>query len=226
MADSLFGEVFSKGGGRFLDVGCGMGLACVWAAQHFDTVDGCDLDQLDDAFKTSEPAVRVGAQIIDEIGMTNARLFAGDVAGFLSERKEHYDVLFSHFVLEHVEHLEELCALMFGALKSGGFSFHIVPNTHDTVNQLLVQNLVPIEENENVLKYLRETNAPGERMLKKTEHGWYVPITHSEFISDYRAQFEVNSSEHFLFPLMESGFKVRDIKPMREHSYGILLEKI
>jgi|GEM_PF-3573198 len=100
--------------------------------------------------------------------------------------------------------------------------FHIVPNTHDTIIQLLQRNLEPIRQ--NIRKAMAAKKLLG-RVDGRLMGSLFTPITHSEFFDDYRQQFEVNSSEHYLFPMLGAGLKVLDIKPMSEHAYGILAEK-
>lgn len=146
----------------------------------------------------------------------------GDTLPFLRERPARYDLIFSHFVLEHVENLDALVTETYKALKPGGRALHVVPNTHDTIIQLLLANLDPLWEN---IKRAWRNRGRKDRCDVRRMGNLFAPITHSEFIADYRKQFEVNSSEHYLFPFIAAGFKVRDIKPMREHAYGILLEK-
>ena len=56
MADSMFGDMFSNGRGRALDIGCGIGLASVFMADHFDQVDGTDIDDVGVAFRIDKAA--------------------------------------------------------------------------------------------------------------------------------------------------------------------------
>ena len=222
MADSMFGGVFSKGGRAALDIGCGLGLASVFMAQHFSEVDGTDIDEIGVTFRIDKGAPLVGMELLQRIGQDRIHLGCGDTVAFLRERPQKYDLIMSHFVLEHVSALDELCDALSASLRPGGRTFHIVPNTHDTVNQLLLQNLQPLWP--SIKKAWQGRHAPGRSEGRLMGH-LFTPITHSEFIDDYRKQFEINSSEHFLFPLIRSGLRILDIKPMREHSYGILAVK-
>lgn len=222
LADGMFGGVLSQGGARALDVGCGLGLAAMYLAEHFDAVDGTDLDHVDAAFAAGKPAAVVGQEIMSRLGKKNVSLHCGDTLAFLAARPESYDLIFSCFVLEHVEDIEALTHAMAAALKPGGRMFHIVPNTHDTIIQLLTRNLDPLLPNAKTAWALRKTEGRAEGRL---QGNLFTPITHSEFLSDYRQQFEVNSTEHYVFPLLNAGMTVRDIKPMREHAYGLLATK-
>jgi 2-polyprenyl-3-methyl-5-hydroxy-6-metoxy-1,4-benzoquinol methylase len=222
LADSLFGNLLSMGGQRALDIGCGIGLACVVLAERFAHVDGTDIDEIGVAFRVDRPAPMVGSQVISKLAIQHVHLHCGDTMTFLGRRPEHYDLIFSHFVLEHVAELGPLCDALFSSLKPGGRTFHIVPNTHDTIIQLLVRNLEPLWPN---LKRAWRARRTHTRCDGRLEGSMFTPITHSEFLSDYRAQFEVNASERYLFPLLQAGFRILDIKPMREHAYGVLAEK-
>jgi len=222
LADGLFNGVFSGGKGAALDIGCGIGLASVYLSDFFDRVDGTDIDEVGVAFNVKRAAPLAGAEIIGDLGLRDVRLHCGDTLDFLRARPARYDLIFSHFVLEHVEHLESLVAATYESLKPGGRALHIVPNTHDTIVQLLLANLDPLWEN---LKRAWRNRGRKDRCDVRRMGNLFAPITHSEFLSDYRKQFEVNAAEHYLFPMIAAGFKVRDIKPMREHAYGILIEK-
>lgn len=222
MADSLFGGVFSAGGGRALDVGCGIGLACAYLADHFVEVDGTDIEDLGVAFKLDRPAPVVGAELLKRLGRSNVHLNCGDTLEFMNRRPEGYDFIFSHFVMEHVPQLDPLCEAICAALRPGGRTFHIVPNTHDTVNQLLLQNLQPLWPNIKRAWQARKTTTRCEGRLQGS---LFTPITHSEFLDDYRQQFDVNSSDRYLFAMLRAGLRILDMKPMREHAFGILAEK-
>jgi 2-polyprenyl-3-methyl-5-hydroxy-6-metoxy-1,4-benzoquinol methylase len=174
------------------------------------------------AFRLGCPAPRAGAEILGRLDISTVQLHCGDTLEFLRTRAEFYDFIFSSFVLEHVPDLRGLINHAASALRPGGRMFHIVPNTHDTIIQLLLRNLEPIPQ--NMRKAMAARKVAG-RVDGRLMGSLFTPITHSEFIADYRAQFEVNSSEHYLFPMLEAGLRVLDIKPMREHAYGILAEK-
>lgn len=222
LVEGMFGGVLSAGGSRALDFGCGLGLASVYLSRHFDMVEGVDLDHVDAAFAGGAPAAVRGQEIVERLGIRNVTLRCGDTVSYLATQLETYDFIFSHFVLEHVENIDDVAVAMADALKPGGRAVHIVPNTHDTINQLLTKNLDPILPNAKTAWRLRHSK---ERAEGRFQGNLFTPITHSEFLSDYRQQFEVNSSERYLFPMLRSGLVVRDMKPLREHAYGILVEK-
>jgi SAM-dependent methyltransferase len=217
LVESLLGNPISRGGSRFLDFGCGIGLSCVYAAPFFKQVDGVDIEEIGVAFNVKRPSPVVGAELVASLGIGNVTLVACDTFTFLDDHPGAYDFIFSVFVLEHIEDIEGICGRLARAMAPGGRAVHIVPNTHDTIIQLLQQNLRPDAENERNI-------APAGRGLKKMGN-LFAPITHSEFIEDYNAQFEVNALERFLFPMIASGLKVQKISPIREHSYAILVEK-
>ncbi len=221
LADSLFGDIISKGGESACDIGCGLGFAAAYLRQYFSKVEGTDIDFVDEAFNADVPASVVGQRIFEHLE-SDVRLSCGDTVEFLRDRPETFDFVFSHFVMEHVEHLSPLCEAAFMATKPGGFNLHVVPNTHDTIIQLLVKNLGDAGTLADRADEVAEVDG---RVDGRQQGRLYTPITHSEFISDYRDQFEVNAIEHYLEPLMEAGFKIRDVKPMREHAYGVLAEK-
>jgi SAM-dependent methyltransferase len=222
LADSMFDSVFSAGGRCALDVGCGIGLASVFIADYFDRVDGTDIDELGVAFRIDRAAPYVGADLLNRLAIDRVHLHCGDTITFLADRRDSYDFIFSHFVMEHVPELNPLCTAMFDALRPGARTFHIVPNTHDTVNQLLLRNMQPLWPN---IKQAWRNRKNKQRCEGRLQGTLFTPLTHSEFLSDYRDQFDVNSSDRYLFPLIGAGFRILDMKPMREHAFGILAQK-
>ncbi len=222
MADSMFGGMLTSGGRRALDIGCGIGLASVYLADHFEQVDGTDISDIGVAFKIDRPSPVVGAEMVRQLGMTRVNLHCGDTLSFLRARPDAYDFVMSHFVLEHVAELDPLFDALVASMRSGGRTFHIVPNTHDTIIQLLVKNLQPFWPN---FKHAWRLRTARGRAEGRRQGGLFTPITHSEFLDDYTKQFEVNASERYLFPMLRAGLRILDIKPMREHAYGILAVK-
>ena len=220
--DSLFGEIFSQGGKAALDLGCGLGLACVHMSETFSQVDGTDIDLAGAAFNSTLAPPKIGSEIVQRLKLPRISIHCGDSIDFLKQRAKTYDLIFSHFVLEHVPELQPMLDQCFTALTPGGKCLHIVPNTHDTIIQLLKKNMEPFFSNLfNAFRLRNEKN----RVNTRLQGNVFTPITHSEFISDYSQQFSINSLEHYLFPIVRAGFKVREIKPVREHAYGILCEK-
>jgi len=51
-------------GGRALDIGCGIGLAAVYLADHFSSVDGTDIDEIGVTFHVDRPAPIAEAEIL------------------------------------------------------------------------------------------------------------------------------------------------------------------
>ncbi len=222
LIDSMFDRPISRGGHRALDIGCGIGLGSVFLADHFTAVDGTDIDEIGVAFRVQRPAPLAGQEILEKLGISKVWLNCGDTLDFLRTRPDAYDFIFSCFVLEHVPKLQPLVDQMALALRPGGRTIHIVPNTHDTIIQLLLKNLDSFWK--NVGRALSVKKIQG-RTDGRLTGSLFTPITHSEFIDDYRDQFEVNSLEHYILPLLNSGLRVLDIKPIREHAFGILAEK-
>lgn len=209
-------------GQHALDIGCGIGLAAMYLSRNFKKVDGTDIPDIGVAFRVDRPSAIVGQEIIETLGINNVRLHCGDSIEFLERNKNTYDFIFSHFVLEHVPHLPPLMEAIYNSLVPGGRVVHIVPNTHDTIIQLLIKNLDPfLYKLRNAWRLRKERRRADGRL----QGNLFVPLTHSEFIDDYREQFEVNAAEHYLFPMIQSGLIIRDIKPMREHATAILAER-
>ena len=171
-------------------------------SSFFEAVDGVDIEDIGVAFKVDRPAPVVGQEIIRSIGVDNVSLHCGDTERFLRERPGAYDFILTVFVLEHVKEIDAICRDLACAMRPGGRAVHIVPNTHDTIIQLLQQNLQPTEQNE------REAVKMG-RGLRKLG-GLYAPITHSEFIDDYREQFAINELERYTFSMLAAGLQIKE----------------
>jgi len=105
--------------GRVLDLGCGSGRLSAALARRGFTVDGIDVERR---------AIKIGQRILARRGLTNVRLYAGDVfdpahpvgAGG-------YDVLVCADVLEHVGPWRELLARGGELLRPGGLLALTVP---------------------------------------------------------------------------------------------------
>lgn len=226
LIDDLFDGLFSKGVGKFLDIGCGFGLAAVFAGQFYDQADGIDIPEISIGFSQQKPAPLLGADVVKKLGINGVTIQCANTKEFLEQNKQAYDFILSHFVLEHIDNIAPICEAIYSALKPGASSLHVVPNTHDTILQLLTKNLNPVWQNiKNVWKARKSAKKSGNLRHDNFLGNLFVPETHSEFIHDYRQQFEINYLERYLFPMMDAGFKIKDIKPVREHAYAILLEK-
>lgn len=153
---------------------------------------------------------------------------ASFVAGRLEEQfwSSCFDRVSSHVVFEHVEDLNLFCRTLYSVTKPGGANLQVVPNTHDAIQQLLQTSLYPAPRNLTrwTWSLVKRLTSNSKRGLKR--HGvLFSPATHSEFIHDFRDQFGIYSLERSVNPLMDAGFIVRDIKPVREIAYAILVEK-
>jgi 2-polyprenyl-3-methyl-5-hydroxy-6-metoxy-1,4-benzoquinol methylase len=222
MLDGMFPGVLEGKEKIALDVGCGVGFAASWLSPRFARVDGTDIEELGVAFRVERPSPIVGNELMQKAAIGNVSLHCGDTFDYLRDRPATYDLVTSVFVMEHVEEIQRLCDGIAHSLKPGGQTLNVVPNTHDTIIQLLVKNLNPFRQNFRDAWRLRTESrrAEGRRF-----GSLFAPITHSEFISDYRQQFDVNSLERYVFPMIRAGLVIRDVKPCREHSYAILAEK-
>jgi SAM-dependent methyltransferase len=223
LLEMLFPQFYSNAS-MLLDVGCGLGLAAVFASSRVRKVVGIDLDEPGDAFKVSESPARVGARLLTQVGIANVSLVAGELSeqGWAST----FDRVASHFVVEHVPDIVTFSRCLFEVTRPGGLHLHVIPNTHEAMTQLLVTNLDPTARNLarwgwSLLKRRFRPNARGFRH----QGTLFAPPTHSEFLYDFRRQFDVYNLERTIFPLMDAGFLIRDIKPVREVAYAVLAER-
>lgn len=218
-------QVFSSEGQHTLNLGCGIGFMSVLLRNHYRAVAGIDIAEPSVAFNVDQPSPQVGEGLLAKVGIGSVNLLTVETPTFLAENRETWDLIFSHFVFEHIEDLESTRSRIVDALKPGGYSLNVVPNTHDTVNQLLLTTMRPLRENLRTAWRLRRTNRRHERSDLRRHGLLFAPITHSEFIDSCSDQFAVNSLERFLFPLLMTGMRLIDVKPLREHSSAILCRK-
>ena len=134
-----------------------------------------------------------------------------------------HDLIVSDYVLEHVPEPEPLYRAIFAALKPGGIAVHTCPNTHDAMDTFLRLNLgASLKE---FVKAAAGLALGRKRRQRVTLNGLLVPITHSEYISDYARQFDVYKLESYVYPMIEAGFVIERVVPTREHSYTVAARK-
>lgn len=223
----LLPQAFTKPFARVLELGCGIGYKALLMKAHAKRVEGIDIHEPYHGFKGREPAVVTGQKILGEIGSSGVHLTCANYVEYLKVRPDCYDLIYSDYLLEHVPDLPPLMCAVFNSLRQGGLAVHTVPNTHDALIQLATENLQPTwRALARVGKaYVRRLMGGSKRHPRVTATGTFVPITHSEFINDYRKQFEVYRLENFVFPMMEAGFVIEAIVTTREHAYTIVCRK-
>lgn len=223
----LMPNLFRNKYDRALDLGCGIGFKALLMSHFAARTDGVDVSEPYHGFETDLPAAERGRQLLRMIGCESVFLEVGDYLSILAGRPNSYDLIYSDYLLEHVPDLPPLCRAMFTSLKPQGTMIHLVPNTHDALIQLSQQNLLP---KRSVIRPLLRAYAArfrhgSKRHPKLTLNGWFVPETHSEFLTDFSDQFEVYRLENYVFPLIEAGFQVLSIVPIREHSFAVACQK-
>ena len=220
----LLPEIFSGRFNRALEIGCGIGYKSLLLAEIAGNVEGIDMSEPYHGFPGNVPAAVYGQQILGKIGAGRVRLsIAEDFAVYLNERKGAYDLVITDYVLEHVPDPAPLYRAIFDALVPGGVAVHTIPNTHDAMDTLLRLNLgASLKE---YAKAVAGFFLGRKRRQKLTLNGLLVPITHSEYISDYREQFDVYKLESYVYPMIEAGFVIERVVPTREHSYTLAARK-
>ena len=216
----LMPEVFARPFNRALDIGCGIGFKALLLGDVATEVDGVDLDVPYLGFAGSEPAVVAGARVLGRIGCAWARLRgAPDLTADLRAHAGGYDLIVSDYLVEHLADLAPFHAAVLDALLPGGTVIHTVPNTHDAIEPFVRLNARPRlrEIAKAVIGLVR-----GGRRQSLTRFGTLVPIPHSEFLTDYGAQFDVYRVERTAYSMIETGFTISHLQPTREHSYTIV----
>ncbi|WP_187170469.1 class I SAM-dependent methyltransferase [Salidesulfovibrio onnuriiensis] len=210
-----------------LELGCGLGFKSLLWSRHAREVVGIDMDAPYHGFNTSEPSVVAGQRVLDSVGVNNVTLRAGDLFEHLDSCGERYSLIFSDYLMEHISDLPRLASCMHKALAPGGRTVHTVPTTQAGLLELVRANLEPSLRDvwEIVKNYAKRFVRGEKRHARFTPGGWIVPITHSEYTASYNKQLRIYELESYVFPLMEAGFIIESIVPLRETSVSILARK-
>lgn len=213
--------------GSVLELGCGLGFKSLLWREFAHEVQGIDMAQPYHGFQTAEPSALVGQRIFDSIGAQGVSLSVADQHEFLQAHPEGYDLIFSDYLFEHVPDVDQLSRDIFNALKPGGRTVHIVPTTSAALLELARANLEPSLRDvwEIAKNYAKRWLRGEKRHAKLTPAGFVVPITHSEFTNSYAEQLSIYELERSIFPLMEAGFVIQAIQPIRETSVSVYAAK-
>lgn len=220
----LLPDVFGRRYRHALEIGCGIGYKAMLLTEIATQVDGIDLDTPYHGFPGELPAAESGRRILTGIGCVRVQLTAGaDFIGFLRERPSAYDLLVTDYVMEHIREPLPLYEAMYAALEPGGVAVHVLPNTHDALEQFVRLNLnPPFKELLRVAVALLRRRRRRQRIRF---NGMFVPVTHSEFIDDYRDQFNVYRLENHVYPMIRCGFDIEKLVPTREHAYTVVARR-
>lgn len=223
----LLHGIFCQKYRRALDLGCGIGYKALHMTCFADSVVGIDIGEPYHGFLANESAVAVGRRIISEIGCGDVSLFSANFIDHLSAHPSEYDLIYSDYLLEHVPDLPALYSAVSVALEEDGIFMNVVPNTHDALIQFALENMQPslIGLARAIKGYVKRIFGGAKRHPRLTPLGVLLPVTHSEFISDFREQFDVYRLESYINPMIEAGFIVEYVVPTREHAYTVVCRK-
>lgn len=213
--------------GSVLELGCGLGFKSLLWREIANEVHGIDMAQPYHGFQTAEPSALAGQRILDSVGIQGVCLSVADQHEYLRAHPESYDTIFSDYLFEHVPDVEQLSRDIFHALKPGGRTAHIVPTTSAALLELARANLEPSLRDvwEIAKNYVKRWLRGEKRHARITPAGLIVPITHSEFTHSYAEQLSIYELERTVFSLMEAGFLIQAIQPIRETSVSIYAAK-
>lgn len=118
-------EVLAHRGGHLLEFGCGNGLAAVFFSPLFKQITATDIAEVD--HKNHAIGLERAKRMIDHFELKNINLEPG-TGEELKYSDNSQDIVFSHFVLEHVPDKPRCLNECFRVLKSGGHSVMAVPS--------------------------------------------------------------------------------------------------
>ena len=118
-------EVLAHRGGNVLEFGCGNGLAAVYFSPLFNQITATDIAEVD--HKNHAIGLERAQRLINYFDVKNIKLEAG-TGEELDYSNSTQDLVFSHFVLEHIPNKSKCLNETFRVLKSGGHVVMAVPS--------------------------------------------------------------------------------------------------
>jgi SAM-dependent methyltransferase len=222
LAPEYFGPGCHYGAG--LEIGCGYGFKSIILSRMVDSLVGIDIPVKYKGYVRGkfETSVDVARLMGEKFGIGNVR-FAAMWPTALELEDASVSFIYSEYVLEHIPELEAAIREMHRVLRPGGLMVHVVPTTIDPLIYFTTSQLTfsPLRLGAALLHTLTRKRR-GHRF---TWHGLYVPPPHSEHLNKYAEQFTLNALEGFVFPMLETGFRIERMVSTREHNRVIFARK-
>jgi SAM-dependent methyltransferase len=138
---------------------------------------------------------------------------------------ESVDLIYSEYVLEHVEDIPRTVQELKRVLAPGGRMVHVVPNALDALMEFVRINVrVPYRSlAAGFLRRLLRAPKPGPRLVAT---GAVVPPPHSEFLTDFADQLDIYGLERYVFPMVEQGLRIERITTTRGINTVLVVESV
>jgi SAM-dependent methyltransferase len=115
---------------RILELGCGLGYYSAFLSLIADEVVATDLETFDP--QTHSVGLQETREILSELKITNVKVMHAS-ANDLPFDNEHFDLVFSSHVLEHVPNVNKAIDEINRVLVKGGLNFAVVPTRADRI---------------------------------------------------------------------------------------------
>jgi len=209
-----------------LELGCGYGYTSLLLARYCERLLATDIPVKYAGYVRGnyESSVDIARLIVNQ--KFNQRHVQFDTA-WPNELKhienESIDFLFTEYLLEHIPDLPAAIAEMYRVMQPGGLMIHIVPTTQDAIVTFL-QAQVDLPAKTMLSGLMRKIfKQPGGGRYKL--NGLVMPPCHSEFANEFGEQLDIYTLDHFVFPMVEIGFKIEQITTTREYNRVIVARK-
>ena len=111
--------------GNLLEIGCGMGYCSAFLAQLADHVLATDRPEKDT--KQHSIGIQRAIDYLERIGIDNVESRVAD-AETLPFSDGEFDLIYSMWVMQHIDDKEKAAAEMVRVLKPGGYAVHLLPS--------------------------------------------------------------------------------------------------
>lgn len=206
-----------------LELGCGLGYKALLWSGFADEVVGVDMPTTYHGFASRQPAAQAGQDILERVGASRVSLRTGELLPFLADTPETFDLIYSDYLLEHIEDPATLCRAVHRALRPGGTTLHIVPVASLAYMELARTNasISLASLREAVAGTFKRWLGRERRTASLTPNGWLLPLPHSEFACSFAEQIGIYTLERSLFPMIEAGLTIKAVTPVRDTAVSV-----
>ena len=219
--------VLDRPHGLLLEIGCGFGYKSTLLAPFARQVVGVDIPEPYSSHTVGRypNSVAVARALVNGVLGREEIRFETAWPHELPLEDESVDLIYSEYVLEHVEDIPRTVQELKRVLAPGGRMVHVVPNALDALMEFVRINVrVPYRSlAAGFLRRLLRAPQPGPRLVAT---GAVVPPPHSEFLTDFADQLDIYGLERYVFPMVEQGLRIERITTTRGINTVLVVESV